>query len=392
MARDNKGKSLSEAIPADRVIRVLCWSMAAGVAVTALYALQGAVAGQFFAVFSIALAVAGAASITGALLGFIFGIPRALQGSDAGGKGGETGGAQPANKEKRRDASYGANTSLEQISDWLTKILVGVGLTQLTNLPDALRSFSGFIGAAFGEGAGSTVFAGAVSLYFVVCGFLVSYLWTRLTLGHAFSEADLVTRAELEQLKEDNARALRLAERQLEKGSEPPAAAELVRAIGEADDLYRSHIYERAKEQRISGHDKKDAESIARTVPIFRALIQRNPSSFHQTHGQLGLALLDLDPPDYAGCESSLTRAIEMRGPWEKYGFWAYELVRALCRIRRSMDGPGRIRKADPVEREQIMRDLRVAREWPFARLEDATQADIRAWLDANHVKLEDIP
>ncbi len=31
--------------------------------------------------------------------------------------------------------NYRSNTNLEQISDWLTKILVGVGLTQQTFFP-----------------------------------------------------------------------------------------------------------------------------------------------------------------------------------------------------------------------------------------------------------------
>src|SRR5579864_3778310 len=59
---------------------------------------------------------AGGAFFIGALLGFLFGIPRTLQG-------------EAANKETESDnknnISYKVNTNLEQISDWLTKVLVG---------------------------------------------------------------------------------------------------------------------------------------------------------------------------------------------------------------------------------------------------------------------------
>jgi len=34
---------------------------------------------------------------------------------------------------------YSGNTNLEQISDWLTKILVGVGLTQLREIPGQVQ-------------------------------------------------------------------------------------------------------------------------------------------------------------------------------------------------------------------------------------------------------------
>src|SRR6185503_13654313 len=58
--------------------------------------------------------VALAPAAVGALLGFVFGIPKTLQSN-----------APPAADGK---AAYQVNTNLEQISDWLTKMLVGVGL------------------------------------------------------------------------------------------------------------------------------------------------------------------------------------------------------------------------------------------------------------------------
>ncbi|HJV71921.1 hypothetical protein [Ideonella sp.] len=382
---------------AARIARLLGRAAAAGAVVTLCYALQALPApSRAFAVLAIALAVAGAAAVVGALLGFVFGVPRALQGSGDAGKSGsstEQGSSARAGSAKRqaREAAYGANTSLEQISDWLTKILVGVGLTQLTQVPAAVESYSTYLGRALGGLPGAEVFIGALSLYFVVCGFLASYLWTRLTLGRAFSEADVLTRAEFEQAQETNARALALAQRQLEKGGQEPPEAELAQALGEADDLYRAHIYELAKAARIEGHKKKDARLVQRTVPVFRALIQHRPDTYHQNHGQLGLALIELDPPDLAGCEASLNRAIALRGPWEKSGFLSYELVRALCRIRRSRGEAAEAHKADPESQAQIIRDLQAVVHWPFDQLEPETQDEIRTWLKRHHGKVEGI-
>ena len=386
---DETTQDLSKMIPTYRVIGILVWALVAGCGVIALYSLQAQSSSRFFAVLGVALAVAGAAAITGALVGFVFGIPRALQATDGGAAAAtknESAGTS-ANKEKNREQSYRANTSLEQISDWLTKILVGVGLTQLTQLPGALESYSSHIGTAFSGVPGASIFIGAASLYFVVCGFLASYLWTRLVLGKEFSRADVVTREELEQARESNSLALTLAARQLEKGAQAPAEDDLTRAIAEADDLYRAHIYERAKTVRSEGHDKKDAALVERTIPIFRALIKRSPEAFHQNYGQLGLALLDKAPPDLEGCEVNLTRAIALRGePWEIYGFGGYELVRARCRMQKAATAPDGERQIDPALRDAILSDLRVAAKWPFQRLEPETKEQIAHWVKAHHL------
>jgi hypothetical protein len=390
----DKSKDRSATIPADRVIQLLAWALLGGGGVTVLYALQAQGVGRVLAVLGVALTVAGAATIVGALVGFVFGIPRALQGTDGGAAApvtgqGSGGGAQGA---KSREQAYRANTSLEQISDWLTKILVGVGLTQLTQLPAAIESYSSHLGAALGDLPGASVFIGAASLYFMVNGFLLSYLWTRLTLGKAFSEADVVTREELQEARDRNARALALVEQQLQKGAPVPPESELESAIAAADDLYRSHIYERAKTVRSENRGGKDPELVARTIPIFRALIKRSPEAFHQSYGQLGIALFDKVPPSLDECEENLSRAIRMRGePWEQYGYGVYELVRARCRIKKAATLPESQRKADPALRSAILSDLRVARHWPFEQLEPQTKEEILQWLKANHLKLDDL-
>ena len=81
------------------------------------------------------LVVAAAAAFTGALFGFIFGVPRVLASDRPQGRSSSLyGGSAP----------IVANTNLEQISDWLTKILVGVGLTQFALIVKAAnRLFAG---------------------------------------------------------------------------------------------------------------------------------------------------------------------------------------------------------------------------------------------------------
>jgi len=148
---------------------------------------------QFISVFANAALLAGASLGIGALLGFLFGIPRTLQ-EDRPAVNSATG-AATSDPTKQPDQGYRqqVNTNLEQISDWLTKILVGVGLTQLSSLPEQLRR----LGTSFGPelGNNSTV-AIVIVLNFMVVGFFAGYLITRLVLAPAFKQADTQQSAE----------------------------------------------------------------------------------------------------------------------------------------------------------------------------------------------------
>jgi len=130
-----------------------------------------------------------AALACGGLVGFLFGIPRVLQDK------GEVGSSNP-NGETASHAGpcptyrIQVNTNLEQISDWLTKIIVGIGLIELRNVPEYLNRLSLFIGSGFGNTPQSQVLSIALILYFSIVGFLGGYLMTRIYLAQAFSRAD----------------------------------------------------------------------------------------------------------------------------------------------------------------------------------------------------------
>ncbi|MQS16887.1 hypothetical protein F7Q99_33045 [Streptomyces kaniharaensis] len=149
-----------------------------------LYATQ---CGEPLAVLGSGLAVAAAAAVGGGSVGFLFGIPRAVaaEGHDAAGTQGALGGAAPAAR-----PTYTANTNLEQVSDWLTKLLIGAGLTQLGAVGDAARSMLDALAPSLGGRPDSRTFAAALVLDFLVLGFLTGWLLTRLLLASALSHAD----------------------------------------------------------------------------------------------------------------------------------------------------------------------------------------------------------
>ena len=131
----------------------------------------------------------------GDIIGFLFGIPRVLQQPDAkppAAPPAAAGAAPPAAPQTNQDVSYRqeVNTNLEQISDWLTKIIVGIGLVELRRLPELLSRVSRFMAAGLGATQPAQVLAAGIIIYFSILGFLSGYLLTRIYLSGAFRRAD----------------------------------------------------------------------------------------------------------------------------------------------------------------------------------------------------------
>lgn len=125
----------------------------------------------------------------GATVGFLFGIPRS-----GGGIARHNGASNPA----RQDLKAGAvepeveagrpNTNLEEVSDWLTKILVGLSLVNLNEIEQRVSLISHKAAASLSATPSSVDISAATALVigFPVVGFLCGYLYTRLFLQGAF--------------------------------------------------------------------------------------------------------------------------------------------------------------------------------------------------------------
>lgn len=342
--------------------------------------------------FSIALGLAGACLLVGVLLGFLFGIPRSLQSQE-----GETTRRQQqqnplasatgaAAKNESPSMQYRANTNLEQISDWLTKILVGVGLTQLNNLPALFKSAGGFFGGPLGGGSSGSVFAVCVILYFTIVGFLAAYLWTRLFLGSELAKADLAainqSVQEIKQAQEEqtqiDAKALSFVNQYLTNLDRSSInLEELKAAVQKASPPVKVQIFYQARESRKNSTRKPLME---RTIPIFEALIASDPEKiFHKNYGQLGYALKDQREPNYAAAEKSFTSAIEIRGPARENGYEIYEFNRAICRIKQDMEF-AKGQASSPERQELIRDDLKIA----FELNADLSDSEVTEWQKLN--------
>jgi hypothetical protein len=354
---------------------------------------------RVLSVAALGVLVGGGALLIGSLLGLLFAIPRALQAEQvlaAGSVG----------------SGYRANTNLEQISDWLTKILVGVGLTQIREVPPLLAALASYIAPGLGGGISAPSLAVAILIFFSIAGFLASYLWARLYLGGAFTQADIAAAAletsmnalqtsqtiaaRVDTEAANDTRVLSLVDRQLsmEAGVSPTPQSDLNAAVMAASSVARIHVYQVARDLRSrTWKDPTTKPLMERTIPVFRALIAADPEGkFHRNHAQLGYALKDQTNPAWTEAAAELTKAIEMRGDWRQQGYLYYEFNRAVCRIRLDpafTSVPPR--PSAPDVAAAILTDLRTAanNEYVLARMLE--EPNVRSWMGVNQVSADQL-
>lgn len=137
--------------------------------------------------WSTAFLMAIASIACGATVGFLFGIPRTYST--------HTDTPIDAANPPSTSPSTTTKTNLEEIADWLTKILLGAGLTQIGRVPSALESMAHQISGP----ANSNIVPITISiwLYFSILGFFLGYLVTRLFLTRALAWADSIANSKV---------------------------------------------------------------------------------------------------------------------------------------------------------------------------------------------------
>src|SRR6476620_11118100 len=68
--------------------------------------------------------ISAAAYVSGFFLGFLFGIPK---------------------RNVEKESAYNLSTNLVDISDWLTKIIIGLGLIEIKKIPATLQSIGVYV-------------------------------------------------------------------------------------------------------------------------------------------------------------------------------------------------------------------------------------------------------
>lgn len=121
--------------------------------------------GSLFSTGVVLAAALGCVAV-GTIIGFLFGLPRTTQ----------------RDSDEVRD-----NTNLEQVSDWLVKVLIGASLVQLGKVKSALITYSELLASSVASDCAP--FALFLMVYFGVLGFLGAFLLTKLGMPYALKKA-----------------------------------------------------------------------------------------------------------------------------------------------------------------------------------------------------------
>jgi hypothetical protein len=169
----------------------------AGLAVLLAHAVLGS-AGSRLGVLAWSWGAAAGAFLAGAALGLLFGLPnvrnvRIVNSDDA-----KSGASQTGDRSAR--LGYTESTNLEQVADWLTKIIIGLTLTQYHHWEARFARLSYDLtcrmmtcgpvlkaGEASTYPPGTTVPGGFLMVGYAALGFLMAYLWMR---GYFISEME----------------------------------------------------------------------------------------------------------------------------------------------------------------------------------------------------------
>ena len=132
----------------------------------------------------------------GGTTGFLFGIPKSGSKVDAPPSNGEntqgTSSVADPGKEANGVRRARPNTNLEEVSDWLTKIIVGLALVNFKNLKDEVANISLNAAAAIRLNPTESDVSAATALVvgFSLIGFLAMYLYMRLFVQGAIVRSD----------------------------------------------------------------------------------------------------------------------------------------------------------------------------------------------------------
>jgi hypothetical protein len=169
--------------------------------------------------FGAVMLIGLAAAMVGGFLGFLFGVPRPVAGTapqpNSNSASASSGGTSPAPGTTAQPSvvaagagaaghaqpttptappggrAWQASTNLTEISDWLTKIIVGVGLVEAKGIFDHLSQLSQALGKMLFDGAvGSQLVIPSIIVSGALVGFLYAYLFTQLVIAALMARTD----------------------------------------------------------------------------------------------------------------------------------------------------------------------------------------------------------
>jgi hypothetical protein len=260
--------------------------------------------------------VAGAAFICGIMFGYLFGL-------------------RPSGQQKTADGQTSTlmvQTNLEEIADWLTKLILGAGLVSLTKLYAPIYIFAVFMAKGVepfcpnaAAAQGNPAMFLAITGFFSISGTLYGYLWTRYEYAATSRE-------------DTDSSTLALVDNWL-KAATPPddkTRTDMANAIKGASLETKMQILLQAVQYRAPSNAALNERSVA----VLQALVDADPGQFfHRNRGECALGLIGktkdgkISDDDWNHAQDLLNDAIRIRDRSGEKGWPQYELARAVSSI-----------------------------------------------------------
>jgi hypothetical protein len=133
----------------------------------------------------------GAAAAVGAALGFLFGLPRSRYAEQSTSNiTAAQPGANGSATDTPKSGHYLTNSNLVKVSDWLTTIIVGVGLVNLAKIGPAAGDLSNTLEEALGGAAYAGIIGVSVMVIALLASLILCYLWTSVRVRELLEESE----------------------------------------------------------------------------------------------------------------------------------------------------------------------------------------------------------
>ncbi len=126
--------------------------------------------------------IAASAVVAGGVIGFLFALPRSVTVVIPPSRAGP--------EKQLTDITVHPNTNLEEVSDWVVKITVGLTLTQLGKVPRVATGLFDLLGHSLGGSPQNVIFIGSLIVFCSIVGFLMGWLSTRMFIGRWMAVSD----------------------------------------------------------------------------------------------------------------------------------------------------------------------------------------------------------
>lgn len=305
--------------------------------------------------------------LASSVIGFLFGIPKILQ--------------TPAKSETDETGSIPSyqqlvNSNLTEISDWLTKIIVGLGLVNLTKIPPYLYAAAEIL--ANGLTAPKTMpidlalaFAYAIIIGFSCFGFLFGYIGTRTYLAGLFSNADQNTLRALAYNAKETASQAQSALRKAELALSQPLDVDDNNTLtpeGKLAKLVDAYNHVRSTMQSGNARTSKAVEIIKAMFLLSQHLqafdIEKALKSFNNGERISGFAYL-YTKPDYKYV-NALVDAI-ITDPTNFGQYWGIQALRSVVDTKQNSSLDTGLKAKLVVYYESLRSDT--DRKWELAKI-----------------------